>query len=648
MGLFHFLMARAQQNPVEQRTDSLLKLVRQASSDSIRFGRLLEISYLWSDWDTVRAFSYLKDANKLYPKPSIFQKGQLLFNEAGIIFEHDISKAKQLYKEADSHFNQLKSPRAFLYRGKLWANYGALLQRQDSVAKFLEITIEKSLPYVRQSGDQAHISHNIINIGLVFMNMGDYARARGYFEEAMDILSRLPEANEERITAFVSAAKNEMFLREFPDARRFLDSAKAEAMRIPHSTFIPEYYGAEGRYYRQIKEGERAIQFYEKGIETARKLNDTHSMGSLDFQLYALYRDRGDYEAAKKVLSTYQSYGGVSNQDRLLVLNEWAYLGYQTGDYRTAYDSLRVFSNLQDSLHRQDLNLKLMDLEKKYQTVEKENELLKLRETSLRQEHIITRNRRWVYGLSGVLATMCMAAYFIWRMNIQKKKQQQYLHQMELDRIKQEHKISMLSAMIDGQENERARIARDLHDGLGGLLSGVKIELSGGLDSSPPEKPGIIINNTLGRIDQAMDELRRIARNMMPEMLLRYGLDEALKEYCLSLKRTGVNITCQIFNYQNTLTESKQVVVYRIAQELVNNAIKYAQSNHILVELRQQDKGLSLTVEDNGRGFDLEEARQRNGSGLANVEARAAFLNGRLQIDSAPDTGTSVVLDCPV
>src|SRR5690606_19737258 len=132
------------------------------------------------------------------------------------------------------------------------------------------------------------------------------------------------------------------------------------------------------------------------------------------------------------------------------------------------------------------------------------------------------------------------------------------------------------------QEKERTRIARDLHDGLGGLLSGIKIELSGGAIKAAVSPEHTLISNALARIDQAVDELRRIARNMMPELLLKYGLNEAIREYCQSLKRSGINITFQTFNYQNNLIKNKQVVVYRIAQELINNAVKYAQSQHIL------------------------------------------------------------------
>src|SRR5690606_15674357 len=270
------------------------------------------------------------------------------------------------------------------------------LQRQDSADRYLNIIIEKSLPFARKSGSQTHISANLVNIGLVLMNITDYHKARSYYDEAISVLSGLPDAHEERITACTNAARNAIFLRDFPAARRYLDSAAAEGVLIPHSSFMPEYYGVEGQYYRHLKDRRQSKKYYEQGIGLARKLNDAYNVSALNFELYALYRDFGDYRAARKMLkATDESVEHLTERNRLLILNEWAALEYRTGNYRAAYDSLKVFSSLLDSLHKRELGLKVLELENKYRSMEKENELLKLREEGLRQQQTITRNR-WV------------------------------------------------------------------------------------------------------------------------------------------------------------------------------------------------------------------------------------------------------------
>lgn len=320
------------------------------------------------------------------------------------------------------------------------------------------------------------------------------------------------------------------------------------------------------------------------------------------------------------------------------IMESLAEVSEQKGDYRAALEYYKQYLNYYKAQFDNEKMAITKELEAKYSSEVKEQKLLLL------EAQVAYRKKTGtIYLLLAIAIFIALVFVFIaYRQRTKAFAQQQQLHKLELDRLGQEHKINLLSAMIDGQEKERTRIARDLHDGLGGLLSGLKIELSGGAVAKAESPEHKLIHNALGRIDQAVNELRRIARNMMPELLLKYGLDEAIREFCQSLKRSGVNITFQSFNYLNDLVKNKQVVAYRITQELINNAVKYAQSHHILVELRQDDDTLSLTVEDDGIGFNTDE--HHKGSGLANVEARVAFLNGQLDIDSIVGTGTTVEL----
>lgn len=397
-------------------------------------------------------------------------------------------------------------------------------------------------------------------------------------------------------------------LRYQDTAKRYLDIALKEGFKTKQYTVVTGVYGILNEYAQRENRWDDAEHYLNQAAMYVQ-MNEMPELETLIRLMEALAlvaEKKGDYQSALEYYKKYVSY------------------------YEQRFDKEKMALG--------------KELEVKYATELNEQKMVLLEEQVAHRKKL-----NLIYILLSATTFIALVFLFLaYRQRSKTLKQQQRLHDMELDNIKQEHKISLLSAMIDGQENERARIARDLHDGLGGLLSGIKIELSGGIALPATENTQKLIRNGLHRIDQAVDELRRISRNMMPEILLRYGLDEALKEYCQSLKRSGVNITCQVFNYQNDLSKNKQVVVYRIAQELINNAIKYAKPSHILVELRQADNSLSLTVEDNGIGFDIKLARQKKGSGLQNIEARAVFLNGTLQIDSTREAGTSTVLNCPV
>jgi signal transduction histidine kinase len=240
-------------------------------------------------------------------------------------------------------------------------------------------------------------------------------------------------------------------------------------------------------------------------------------------------------------------------------------------------------------------------------------------------------------------------SYQFYRSGRKLLEQQQKLHLFEVERIRQEHQISLLSAMLEGQEQERTRLARDLHDGLGGLLSGIKLQLSTISPTLDVSQSQLLVENTMQRIDDAMDELRRIARSMMPEILIKYGLGEATIEYCRGLKKTGVkNVVCQVFNFQTTMEHTRQVVLYRIMQELVNNAIKHADAEQILVLLQQTGDMVFLTVEDDGKGFDTAAGNGLKGAGLANIQARVDFLGGKIEIQSETGTGTTILIECTI
>ncbi|MGV3761014.1 ATP-binding protein [Parapedobacter sp.] len=391
-------------------------------------------------------------------------------------------------------------------------------------------------------------------------------------------------------------------------AKRYLEIAVKEGLKTKQYTVVSGAYGIMYEYAQRQNRWNDAENYLNQAARYIQKeeMPDIAVLARIMESLATVSERKGDYKAALQHYKTYLEY------------------------YKARFDNEKM------ALAK--------ELEAKYASEVREQKLLLLEAQVNHRKNLNT-----IYILLSAAIFIALIFLFIaYRQRSKALVQQRYLHELELNRIRQEHKISLLSAMIDGQEKERTRIARDLHDGLGGLLSGIKIELSGGIISAGISPAHTLINNALTRIDQAVNELRRIARNMMPELLLKYGLDEAIREFCQSLKRSGVNITFQTFNYRNNLVKNKQVVVYRVAQELINNAVKYAQSRHILVELRQEENSLSLTIEDDGIGFDIHDVRQKGGSGLANVEARVAFLNGQININSTPGTGTTVELNFPI
>ena len=201
--------------------------------------------------------------------------------------------------------------------------------------------------------------------------------------------------------------------------------------------------------------------------------------------------------------------------------------------------------------------------------------------------------------------------------------------------------------MLKGQEEERSRLAKDLHDGLGGLLSGVKFSLDnmkGNLIMTPENI--LVFDRSLDMIDTSIKELRRVAHNMMPEMLTKFGLDDALKDYCSTINTTGlISVKYQSAGLESRISTTIEIIVYRIVQELLNNTMKHAFATEVFVQLIRDENRLSIIVEDNGKGFDTVLVNENKSAGWMNIRSRVDYLKGQLDIHSEPGKGTLVNIE---
>lgn len=310
------------------------------------------------------------------------------------------------------------------------------------------------------------------------------------------------------------------------------------------------------------------------------------------------------------------------------------------------------FENLKLHEENQSKKLELSQLESEKRT--QELKLSRLETQSRAQDILNYKNEinykekisKYYISLILVFSLVVILLLYAYKQRSKTLKQNKELYNFTLDKERQNTKISTLTAMLDGQEKERGRIARDLHDGLGGLLSSTKINLSQLTDQvSLPFKDDL--QKSLEQIDLAVEELRRVAHNLMPDLLNRYGLQEALKDYAVRMSNEQLQIDVQFLHCQNDLDKDKQLLIYRIIQELVNNAIKHASPNQILIQIVEEDTSYNITVEDDGEGFDITKVKGNNSTGLYNIQSRIDFLKGDFKVFSEEGVGTSIEIIFP-
>ena len=156
----------------------------------------------------------------------------------------------------------------------------------------------------------------------------------------------------------------------------------------------------------------------------------------------------------------------------------------------------------------------------------------------------------------------------------------------------------------------------------------------------------VVFERSLDMLDTSIRELRRVAHNMMPEMLTKFGLDEALKEYCNTVNSTGlVVVNYQSVGMSSRLESSTEIIIYRIVQELVNNILKHAAATEVFVQLLKDQSRLSIVVEDNGRGFDTSILEHSKGAGWSSIRSRVEYLKGRIDVHAEPGKGTLINIE---
>lgn len=214
----------------------------------------------------------------------------------------------------------------------------------------------------------------------------------------------------------------------------------------------------------------------------------------------------------------------------------------------------------------------------------------------------------------------------------------------EHERLLREFETRHMAALLEGQEQERSRIAKDLHDGLGQLLNAIKINLN--LLSTRDER----VQSLNQLIDEAIQESVRISENLVPSKLKDFDLATCLRSLCSGIDKTSpVPVTFESLGNVSYIEQSQKINFYRIAQEAINNAIKHAQASSISVQLSEEDGTVQLMIEDDGKGFEKTLSYDKSQHhGLVNMRERAEIMGGKLTIESDMERGTLIIVEAPV
>lgn len=318
---------------------------------------------------------------------------------------------------------------------------------------------------------------------------------------------------------------------------------------------------------------------------------------------------------------------------------------FDSGNHKSAYEHLLVADTLLPQLDYKKHASELADLNRLYQTQEKELALLKEKEKVR-----VTQN--WLI-LALTLIVFITTVYILIQKNTKKRQllavKEKDIQKQKVSNLLKEQELLAIDSLIEGQEKERKRIATDLHDDLGGLMAAVKMHFEA-LRSKETPKVHDLYKKTNALIDEAYSKVRTIAHAKNSGVLAEDGLLKSVNEMAKKISiDNDLNIDVHASGLSDRLENTLELGLFRIIQELTTNVIKHSEATHANIYLTNYGDSLNLIFEDNGKGFDVEaELKNQEGMGIKSVEKRIEFLNGRIDIDSTIEKGTTLIIDIPL
>lgn len=401
--------------------------------------------------------------------------------------------------------------------------------------------------------------------------------------------------------------------------------------------------------YSELKDYRLASFFYKKALEGYGELGIPLEQSLTYYNLGSLYYNIGVKDSSiyyiNNAINIALEFGDVYRQSVCYKLLSEIYMLDQ--DYGNAYQNYVKYSLLKDSLLNEEKISSIAEIQTKYETEKKEQQIALLDQQNKAKE--AEKKYLSAAAISLLLIVFVLIFLYIQRKRIAQKNE--LIAEQKLESLLDEQEIKTYNAMLEGQEEERMRIATDLHDRLGSMLSTVKLLFSAldeKIDKNQAENK-LQYEKANSLLDEACVEVRRVSHNLGTGMVANFGLFRALEELCESIDQSGkIKCSIQAFGLEDSLKINIEVGIYRMVQEVFNNALKYSRAKKLSLQLNHQEEMISIMIEDDGIGFDLLESKKKGGMGLSNLEMRANKLGGELHIDTKPGRGTTTIIEIPI
>lgn len=525
--------------------------------------------------------------------------------------------------------------------------YGKLNQRSQSLKNYYQ-----SLHYAQKNADSSLFYMVKFRIATLYVTEASLLKdASVLFEQTLPYYKR---TNNNRLIVMhlINLAKIQFEQQHYEKGKPFLEQTRVFNQKAKHPLADVLYFNLLGRYYLETQRYAEAVPALQKAIDVSR-LYKNRGIEYVNLHYWGICHERqGKYTEAVSFFEELIQYTAQHHEAAI-----------RRDSHFHLINCYQQLNNTQKAIFHAQRHIKMADSLRRLNTVEslnfiktvneKEQIETVLKQTETEKKLVETENRvnlqRFYAAIAlGVLILLVGAFGIIFfRQKLLLRQKEAEVTKQRIKEMEASQAINSMKALLEGQDSERERIANDLHDSLGGMLAQIKFRTSNLFAKFNQSEAFSETNNIEKLIDEACHELRSISSNLQPNTLKRFGLLTALNDYVQKLRSTeGPHLTFEHSGSEENLPDDQQLMIFRTAQEGINNALKHAQATDIFVQLHISPSHLILEVEDNGKGFDP--TKEAEGMGLKNIKMRANYLKANLSIHTQHNEGTSLLLDMPL
>ncbi len=616
-----------------KKIDSLKNELKKTSlNDDEKYNLYQSLSSLYNENEPKNALPYIEKTLEFASKT----KNKTNIGNAHLLKANYFGKTGN-FEEALDELNIAEKFVTSTYEGQQLNFYihiskGNILRRESKYEESLQSLLNAN-KIAEDTKNDTLLYASLTQLGILNVTMKNLDRALDYHKQAIDIAKKI---NDDRKIS-KSYGNIGIIYREKEEHEQGIEYSKKAleyAYKSGDSSSISYAMNELGTMYDRAKKINEATPYILEAIairERNHELDElAYSYIYLSGNLKRLGRINESEEAARKALSIAQS---INNTKQVIDCYKMMYINFnESKKYDSAFIYLKKYTNIKDSLSGEAVKEKMEEMNIKYETQKKD---LKIKDEKLKN----------TYLLAGI-GILILVIGLLYSSGLRKKLK--YKNQLQEVIINEQNKAT--KAIIEAEENERQRIANDLHDSVGQFMTAAKMNLQSLEDKIKFDNDidKLVFEKAINFVNESAVEVRSISHNMAPNTLLKKGLANAVRNFLDNLNPTSLKVNLFTDGISIPLEKNTEIFLYRIIQECVNNTLKHANASELNISILINEKEIDVTLEDNGKGFDINNLNEKSGMGIENVQKRVHFLKGEIHWDSHPGNGTTVVINIPI